>query len=72
LLIEKSSVVYTAMTEPAAERTTNEEAEIVLKLQINYTTETDFAGSPGHRHDVHDGDAANDTPRLTFLSETNS
>jgi hypothetical protein len=38
LLIEKSSVVYAAVTEPAAERTTNQEAKIILTLQMNNMT----------------------------------
>jgi hypothetical protein len=35
LPIEKSSVVCTAVTEPAAERTTNQEAKIILKPQCS-------------------------------------
>jgi hypothetical protein len=42
LLIEKSSVAYTTVAEPAAERTTNEEAEIIPELQINDTTDSNI------------------------------
>jgi hypothetical protein len=42
LLIEKSSVVCAAMTKTAAERTTNEEAKIILTLQMNKTTDSNI------------------------------